>query len=175
VEELCKLSVAAMDIESMTLSVNLEPPVREGGGLNYNVVDGARLEGHFKKVQKPIMIAHLDELDLGCVKVFQASSDAEESIYQMMRDYWVHVQELRNRAKREKLKIAEPLLALIADYKNAHFEVYSRWVDQQRLSNPVFEPDMTGITKAWMSSFPGQLERRLLKLITEYTVFSFYG
>jgi hypothetical protein len=34
---------------------------------------------------------------------------------------------------------------------------------------------MTGITKAWMSSFPGQLERRLLKLITEYTVFSFYG
>jgi len=175
VEELCKLSVAAMDIESMTLSVNLEPPVREGGGLNYSVVDGARLEGHFKKVQKPIMIAHLDELDLGCVKVFQASSDAEESIYQMMRDYWAHVQELRNRAKREKLKIAEPLLALIADYKNAHFEVYSRWVDQQRLTNPVFESDMTGITKAWMSSFPGQLERRLLKLITEYTVFSFYG
>jgi hypothetical protein len=175
VEELCKLSVASMDIESMTLSVDLEPPVREGGGLNYSVVDGARLEGHFKKVQKPIMIAHLDELDLGCVKVFQASTDAEESIYQMMREYWAHVQELRNRAKNEKLKIAALLLGLIAEYKNAHFEVYSKWVDQQRLKNPAFESDMTGITKAWVSSFPGQLERRLLKLITEYTVFSFYG
>jgi hypothetical protein len=175
VEQLCKLSVASMDIESMTLSVDLEPPVREGGGLNYNVVDGARLEGHFKKVQKPIMIAHLDELDDGCVKVFQASSDAEESIYQMMRDYWSHVQELRNRAKTEKRKIAGPLLDLISEYKNAHFEVYSRWVDEQRLKNPGFEADTTGITKAWVSSFPGQLERKLLKLITEYTVFSFYG
>jgi flavorubredoxin len=121
------------------------------------------------------MIAHLDELDLGCVKVFQASTDAEESIYQMMREYWAHVQELRNRAKNEKLKIAAPLLGLIAEYKNAHFEVYSKWVDQQRLKNPAFESDMTGITKAWVSSFPGQLERILLKLITEYTVFSFYG
>jgi hypothetical protein len=139
------------------------------------VVDGARLEGHFKKVQKPIMIAHLDELDDGCVKVFQASSDAEESIYQMMRDYWTHVQELRNRAKTEKRKIAGPLLDLISEYKNAHFEVYSRWVDEQRLKNPGFEADTTGITKAWLSSFPGQLERKLLKLITEYTVFSFYG
>jgi hypothetical protein len=175
VETMCQLSVAAMDIESMTMNVDLEAPVREGGGLKYNVVDGARLEGHFKKVQKPIMIAHLDEMDAGNVKVFQAASDEEESMYEMLRNYWEHVVEQRKRVKAEKYSIAKPLLDLINEYKNAHFAVYSDWVQQELEQDPAFEADHRGITKAWLSSFPGQLERRLLRLITDYTIFSFYG
>jgi hypothetical protein len=175
VEKMCQLSIASMDIESMTMRVDLEPPVREGGGLHYNVVDSARLEGHFKKVQKPIMIAHLDELDNGNVKVFQIASDEEESIYQMMRDYWDHVKGQHKRSCSAKLKMAQPLFDLINEYKNAHFDVYARWAEEQVLQDRQFQPDSTGITRAWIASFPGQLEKRLLRLCTEYTVFSFYG
>ena len=175
VEKMCQLSVAAMDIESMTMKVDLEAPVREGGGLQYGVVDGARLEGHFKKVQKPIMIAHLDELDGGSVKVFQASSDAEESMYKMMRDYWEHVKEQRKLIKNKKQELAHPLFEMIEEYKTAHFEVYWKWAENQSQLDPKFEIDGPGITRAWMSSFCGQLEKRLLRLVTDYTIFSFYG
>ena len=173
-EQLCKLSIASMDIESMTTTVDLEPPVREGGGLEYNVVDGARLEGHFKKVQKPIMIAHLDGLDNEEVKIFQAGSDDEESIYAMMREYWSHVKESGARAKSEKMKIASPLFALINKYKIAHFDVYNEWMSTQP-QDATFGPDSKGITRAWLASLPGQLEKRLFRLIYEYTIFSFYG
>ncbi len=59
VEQLCSLSMASMDIESMTVELNLEPPARKGSGLFYGIVDDVKLQGHFKKVQKPVMIAHL--------------------------------------------------------------------------------------------------------------------
>ena len=175
VDKMCQLSVAAMDIESMTMKVDLEAPVREGGGLQYGIVDGARLEGHFKKVQKPIMIAHLDELDSGTVKVFQTASDAEESMYKMMRDYWEHVKEQRKLIKNKKRELAQPLFDMIEEYKTAHFEIYWKWADTQKQLDPTFEIDGPGITRAWMSSFPGQLEKRLLRLVTDYTIFSFYG
>ena len=94
VEQLCSLSMASMYIESMTMEVDLEPPAREGAGLFYGVVDDVKLQGHFKKVQKPVMIAHLDQLsDENDVKVFTIESDAEEDIYKMMREYWKFVAE----------------------------------------------------------------------------------
>ena len=176
VEKMCQLSVAAMDIESMTMKVDLEAPVREGGGLQYGVVDGARLEGHFKKVQKPIMIAHLDGLNGDeSVRVFQASSDGEESMYKMMRDYWEHVKEQRKLIKNKKREMAQPLFDMIEEYKLVHFEIYWKWAANQSQLDPTFEMDGPGITRAWMSSFPGQLEKRLLRLVTDYTIFSFYG
>ena len=175
VDSLCQLSVAAMDIESMTVNVDLEPPVREVGGLKYSTVDGARLEGHFKKVQKPIMIAHLDDLDNDNVKVFQVSSNEEESMYHMMRDYWGHVKERQKQAIKVKKEIAKPLFDMINEFNVAHYEAYNRWAELQTLQNPAFERDLPGIIKAWKASFPGQLERKLHKLVSEYTIFSFYG
>ena len=172
VDRLCELSVASMDIESMTVKVDLEPPVLETGGLSYSTIDSASLEGHFKKVQKPIMIAHLDEVSGGDneVRVFQAESDAEESIYKMMRDYWSFVKDQRWLAVKEKRSLAEPLLSLMIDYKTAHFEVYSDWCEENLL-----EVNRTSINQAWKASIPGQLERRLLRLVSDYNIFSFYG
>lgn len=171
VERMCQLSVASMDIESMTVKVDLEPPAREVGGLRYSTIDSASLEGHFKKVQKPIMIAHLDELtENGEVAVFQAESDAEESIYKMMRDYWAFVKERQWLAIKEKRRLAGPLLTMLQEYKNAHFDVYSEWCQDNSQ-----EFDGRSISQAWKASVPGQLERRLLRLVSDYTVFSFYG
>ena len=171
VDRMCELSVASMDIESMTVKVDLEPPVSEIGGLRYNIIDSASLEGHFKKVQKPIMIAHLDEVSANNeVVVFQTESDKEESIYKMMRDYWGYVKDQHWAALKEKRKIAQPLLEILQEYKTAHFEMYDDWCIENRQI-----PEKTCISQSWRASLPGQLERRLLRLISDYTIFSFYG
>jgi len=174
IEKLCALSMAAMDIESMTLNLHLEPPTREGGGLFYGVVDTAKLQGHFKKVQKPLMIAHLDQLEHeaspGNVKVFTIESDAEESIYKMMREYWKYVKQQHAAVKKEKFKIAQPLFNLIARYKNAHFEFCSAWCLENNI--PL---QGQSYTRSYCQSLVGQLEKRLMGLIHDYTIFSFYG
>ena len=171
IEELCSLSMASMDIESMTMALNLEPPVREGAGLFYGVVDDVKLQGHFKKVQKPVMIAHLDQLsDENDVTVFTIESDAEESIYKMMRHYWRFVKERHAEVKREKFKIASPLFNLINKFKNAHFEFCAQWILENNIP-----AESQSYTRSYCQSLVGQLEKKILTLIYEYTIFSFYG
>ena len=171
VEQLCSLSMASMDIESMTVEVDLEPPAREGAGLFYGVVDDVKLQGHFKKVQKPVMIAHLDQLsDENDVKVFTIESDAEEDIYKMMREYWKFVAERHEAVRKEKHKLARSLLLLVQTYKVAHFEFSQQWC----IANQIPTQDQT-YHRSYKQSLVGQLEKRLRMLINEYTVFSFYG
>lgn len=173
VEKLCSLSMASMDIESMTLELDMEPPAREGAGLFYGIVDNVKLQGHYKKVQKPVMIAHLDQLSAeegDNVKVFTIASDAEEDIYKMMRHYWRYVKKRHALCRTEKYKIAAPLFALVNKYKNAHFEFCGRWCVENEV--PL---SAQNYTRAYCQSLVGQLERSLQKLVTEYTVFSFYG
>jgi hypothetical protein len=171
IEQLCSLSMASMDIESMTMDLHLEPPVREGAGLFYGVVDNVKLQGHFKKVQKPVMIAHLDQLcDENDVKVFTIESDSEESIYKMMRHYWRFVVERHKAVKKEKFRLAKPLFELILKFKNAHFEFCGKWCVENSI------PLVAQLyTRAYCQSLVGQLEKKLLTLIYEYTIFSFYG
>jgi hypothetical protein len=158
----------------MTVQVHLEPPVQQKGGLFYGTIDQASLEGHLKKVQKPIMIAHTDKITEssvdGDVTVFTAASDREEDLYAMMRSYWSHVKHQQCISKDAKKKIAQPLFDLINGYKKAHFEVYDNWC----IANLV-EHDSKMITRAWYQSLPGQLEKKLMKLVIDYNVFSFYG
>ena len=171
IEKLCALSMASMDIESMTLDVHLEPPAREGAGLFYGIVDDVKLQGHFKKVQKPIMIAHLDQLsDENDVKVFTIASDAEEDIYKMMRQYWRFVKERHAAVRAEKSKLARPLLNLVNTYKNAHIQFSEKWC----LENEVPLQNQSYF-RSYCQSLVGQLEKRLRILIDEYTIFSFYG
>jgi hypothetical protein len=172
IEQLSELSVASMDIESMTVQLHHEPPVRQGGGIVYGTIDQASLEGYFKKVQKPIMIAHTDKIaGHDNVTVFTAVSDAEEDLYQMMRTYWSHVKHQHTLSKEAKIKIAQPLFELVNSYKSAHFKVYNDWCEQ----NAIDPGDGTGITRAWYQSLAGQLEKKLMKLIYAYNIFSFYG
>jgi hypothetical protein len=176
IEQLSELSVASMDIESMTVQVHLEPPVQQTGGIVYGTIDQVSLEGHFKKVQKPIMIAHTDKLTMEStltkdeVAVFTASSDAEEDLYAMMRTYWSHVKRQQTIATSVKKAIAQPLLQMIRNYKLVHFDVYNKWCE-----NNMLEPEPKLITRSWYQSLMGQLEKKLMKLITDYNIFSFYG
>ena len=176
IEQLSELSVASMDIESMTVQVHLEPPVQQTGGIVYGTIDQVSLEGHFKKVQKPIMIAHTDKLTMEStltkdeVAVFTASSDAEEDLYAMMRTYWSHVKRQQTMATSVKKAVAQPLLQMIRNYKLVHFDVYNKWCE-----NNMLEPEPKLITRSWYQSLMGQLEKKLMKLITDYNIFSFYG
>ena len=175
IDKLSELSVASMDIEAMTVQVHLEPPVQQRGGLFYGTIDQASLEGHFKKVQKPIMIAHTDKItessmDGNDVIVFTAASDDEEDLYAMMRSYWSHVKHQQQLTKAAKKKIAQPIFELINNYKKAHFDVYKKWCE-----NNLIEPDGKLITRSWYQSLPGQLEKKLMRLVIDYNIFSFYG
>ncbi len=102
--------------------------------------------------------------------MFTAASDAEEDIYVMMRAYWAHVKSQQYKAQLLKTEIATPLFQLINSNKTTHFEVYQHWSAENFV-----EPDSKLITKAWYQSLPGQLEKRLRRLVVDYNVFSFYG
>jgi hypothetical protein len=170
VDQMSELSVASMDIESMTVQVHLEPPVQQRGGIQYGTIDEASLEGHFKKVQKPIMIAHTDAITGEAVVVFTAASDNEEDLYAMMRSYWAHVKHQQQLTQKAKKELAQPLFDLINNYKKAHFDVYQKWCE-----NNLIDPDSKLITRSWYQSLPGQLEKKLMRLVLDYNVFSFYG
>jgi hypothetical protein len=184
VERLCELSIAAMDVESMTVTVHTEKPESV---LAYAAIDDVSLGGYVKKIQKPIMIAHLDSLlleksntaeicdetknDLNIdLLTFTAESDSEEDIYKMMEYYWKAVLICRNKVIEEKRKIAQPLFDLIRQYDAAHIEFFKYW----QLSRTAKE-DLRAVGDVWFQSIPGKLQKALASLIAQYEIFSFYG
>jgi len=182
-EKLCELSVASMDIESMTVNADLFSP-NYLGALKYAEIDRGQLEDHVKKVQKPIMIAHVDALGQTNPRLrimLTAGADTEEAIFRMMTKYWKKVLRLQQRCIREKRKIAAPILALIQEYKDAFFGVAGREVDELARLNLNLAPELqqemnaSTLTKAWWQLLPGKLEKALNKLIRQYNIFSFYG
>ena len=182
-EKLCELSVASMDIESMTVNADLFSP-NYLGALKYAEIDRGQLEDHVKKVQKPIMIAHVDALGQTNPRLrimLTAGADTEEAIFRMMTKYWKKVLRLQQRCIREKRKIAAPILGLIQEYKDAFFGVAGREVDELARLNFNLAPELqqemnaTTLTKAWWQLLPGKLEKALNKLIRQYNIFSFYG
>jgi hypothetical protein len=87
-----------------------------------------------------------------------------------MRSYWSHVKHQQQLTKTAKKKIAQPIFELINNYKKAHFDVYNKWCE-----NNLIEPDGKLITRSWYQSLPGQLEKKLMRLVIDYNIFSFYG
>lgn len=169
VKEMCSLSVASMDIESTTIELDLERPVNAASGVQHQVVDGVTLEGHLQKIQKPLMIAHLDELMLsGEPHVFVVKSDEEEAIHTMMVDYWKFVRRRQNECQIKKESLAEPMLKVVQAYSLAHLEFHRTW------TGTLDEAD-SNCSSSWKNSLPGKLQTALAKLIRNYAVFSFYG
>jgi hypothetical protein len=183
VERLCQLSVASMDIESMTVTVHVDDPEPV---LKYAAIDDVIMGGHVKKVQKPIMISHIDtllfeecqekqlltgktdfEIDL---LTFTAESDCEEDIYKMMKQYWNSVLVCKQKICEEKKRIAQPILDLIAKYNHAHIQFFRYW----QLSRSPKE-DLKAVGDVWWQSIPGKLQKALAALIQQYEIFSFYG
>jgi hypothetical protein len=183
VERLCQLSVASMDIESMTVTVHVDDPEPV---LKYAAIDDVIMGGYVKKVQKPIMISHIDtllfeecqekqlstgktdfEIDL---LTFTAESDCEEDIYKMMKQYWNSVLVCKQKICEEKKRIAQPILDLIAKYNHAHIQFFRYW----QLSRSPKE-DLKAVGDVWWQSIPGKLQKALAALIQQYEIFSFYG
>jgi len=194
VEEMCSLSVAAFDIESMTVSLDVSRPV-EPAQLPYASIDKAHLEAHLKKVQKPIMISHVDALtfELSAAErlTLRASSDDESAIFRMMQEYWNGVLQCQANCRRRKLELSRPILDIVSEYKRAFFDEAHKWTAELSPFDPdtgIFDTDLAAevkhlqdthppgvIAKAWKQTLPGQLETRLRQLAVSYTVFSFYG
>jgi hypothetical protein len=177
VERLCQLSVASMDIESMTVKVHVDEPEPV---LAYDPIDDVAMGGFVKKVQKPIMISHIDtllyeesgdrpdlEIDL---LTFTAESDREEDIYKMMKNYWNKVVERKQQVWEEKKRVAQPILDLIEKYNRAHIQFFRYW----QLSRTPQE-DLKAVGDVWWQSIPGKLQKAMAALIHQYEIFSFYG
>lgn len=124
-DELCRLSVASMDIESRTVQVDLKDP-RPGPLVDYREVSKPVLEGHVKKVQKPLMIAHCDGLtcdNQGDARwSATASDDSERAIFAMFEKYWSFVKGSKDAVIQRKLALARPLLDIVQKYKEAYLE-----------------------------------------------------
>ncbi len=174
VEKLCELSVASMDIESTTLPLDLTTPVDPVTGVQHSVVDKITLEGHLQKIQKPLMIAHLDSLMPGEEpRVFVVKSDTEEAIYAMMRDYWAFVRFRHHQCQEMKKNLVEPILAVVREYKLKHNQFHLDWWREG--NHDMGENEKPDIAGTWRNSIPGKLEIALNKLISNYAIFSFYG
>lgn len=123
-EKIVELSVAAMDIESKTQLTSMITP-RPGPCVEYAEVDQAVLEGHVKKIQTPIMVAHTDALTLGSTWSLTSEGDDFECTFKLMSDYWRRVIERREECVRLKRELAGPAFEVIQEYKSKFYEYYN--------------------------------------------------
>ena len=169
-EQLSRLSVAAFDIESMTVALD---------HINSRIapladIDTATRSQHALAVQKPIMLAHRDALmhAQDPCQVFVLESNDEASVYKLVRDYWKFVTMRRSRVKKLKELLAAPLLGLCNKYKKAYLDYAQAWRDPE---NEEKRLELQHIVSGWRQSLPGKLESQLKRLIGAYEIFSFYG
>lgn len=209
-EKIVELSIAAMDIESRTESIDLIGP-NPGPGIEYAQVDLAVLEGHVKKVQTPIMIAHTDAETINSTWSLTSRGDDASDTFDLMRRYWAGVEERRRICVAKKKELAKPVFELLDEYRSAFTRCYMNHVQDSRtcaieeyhecqaeleathdgtdaeldlLKDSLLRkhkdllqalPEARRCIKAWKATLPGQLETKLLDLVTSYTVFSFCG
>ena len=171
-EELSRLSVAAFDIESMTVGLD---HARPGVNLPQADIDFANLGQHNVALQKPIMLAHRDGLmsEGEECPVFTLEDNRESSVYQLMRDYWKFVLGRKRAATAAKRSISAPLLDILEEYQLAYLNYAKDWrypgdEKQQQLK-------ASEANSGWKFSLPGRLQRHIYQLNERYEIFSFYG
>ena len=123
---ICELSIAAMDIESRTCQVHMKGP-KPGPTVEYGEYDAAVLEGHVKKIQRPVMIAHTDycvnEAE-GTAWSMTVADDSTDAIFNMMKDYWQRVLTCRAECIRRKEELAQPIFNFLQNYKDIFYSFY---------------------------------------------------
>ena len=146
VEELCRLSIASMDIEARTVTIDLSD-ARPGPQCWYQEISESVLEGFIKKVQKPVMIAHTDELSMereaGGRWCATAENDSENAIFRMFAKYWTHVKMCKQKAQERKEAIAKPLLDMVKRYNQVYFDYAQNYIASSyvELSNALQEKE----------------------------------
>jgi len=178
-EQMSYLSIAAMDIEAMTVKVDLEPPEMF---VNFAEIDSVALGEHTKQIQKPIMISHLDGLiykeqmertndeEYIELETLTSKSDNERDMFRMMELYWKAVKRWHEKCVCEKKKLAKPLLDLVDLYRKAHVTIGTKY-----LVNPNDAKEIDEMLRTFAQTIPGKLAKALCVLINEYCVFTFYG
>ena len=168
VEQLCELSVAAFDIESMTISTD---HLHSDEQFPISEIENRGTEMFTKKVQKPIMISHCDSLseEEALDLTFTAKSDKEEDIYNMMVEYWDVICIQAEKAVKKKKEIALPILSALKAYSQAFFDLCGG------LEGPDGKMKEGNWESAWKKTLFGKLETGLCHLIEKYVIFSFYG
>lgn len=122
VDRLVDLSIAAFDIESKTVEVDA---VRPDPNLYSEIDPQMSVEGHYKKIQRPIMIAHMDGLDEeGDPQTWTVQGDDEFQVYKMMEDYFRNVLQRKKRADAEKCRLAEGLRKKLWDWRNLFVDFF---------------------------------------------------
>ena len=130
-DRVCELSVASMDIESRTVSLDMTPP-GPGPKVKYAEIDIAALENHPRFVQVPVMMAHMDGLSASQNPqgIFSVSDDSEQAIRVMMKDYLEWILKSQRACSAVKAKMLAPYLAVTGRYKRAFFDYCKVWREQ---------------------------------------------
>ena len=128
-EQLCELSIAAMDIESRTCHIDMKGP-KPGPTVEYGEYDEAVLEGHVKKVQRPVMIAHTDAITGDDVWSLTVTDDSTDAIFDMMKEYWNRVNVCRNACLEQKKTLAAPLFKYLQEFETTYYHWYDLYAGE---------------------------------------------
>ena len=141
-EEASNLCVASMDIESRTVEVDVGRSRSDREGFS-----GLRRPEEVREVQRPIMLAHVDQLTVAQESSdpsrfsFTVTDDSDEAVYEMFRAYWDYVCFARKRAAVVKACLLKPLYEAVFAYKKAYFDFCVEWQldDDERRSQKIKE------------------------------------
>lgn len=130
VRRMAELSVAAMDIESSTIDLDINSP-HPGPRVRYDEFGGPMLGGHPTKTQRPIMIGHTDTLAREENERWYetVTDDSPKAVYDMMARYWLYVSARQRKASIAKKALADQLLTLSGLYKDAFFTFSNAWLE----------------------------------------------
>jgi DNA polymerase type B, organellar and viral len=150
INQLCEMSIASVDIESMTQATDNE-----------------------NSIQKPLMVGHCDCLDDTQIVSLQdyldegSDTETESNIFKMMESYWNHVVLVRyNRITEKKRELAQPLLDHLSAYNREHVSFCREFCKDDTIDVMIAN---------YRNTIPGILEEKIKKLIQQYLIFSFYG
>jgi len=175
IEKMTSLSIAAFDIESKTVEVDLYQPDK----TIYSEIDPQMsVEGHYTKVQRPIMLAHMDGLDEdGEPETWTVEGDEERQAYRMMEKYYRAVEARKKRCQAVKEELCRELKQDLAERRQKMLDFSLEYFANDPSTE---EEQATGhrienFYAAHRNSLLGKLELRLSHLCEQYVVFSFYG
>ena len=134
VKRMVNLSVAAMDIESSTIALDLHSS-HPGPRVRYDEFGGPMLGGFVSKTQRPIMIGHTDTLarEEGTRWYDTVVDDSPKAVYDMMARYWLYVSHRQRKASNAKKELGAELVSLAALYKDAFFTFSNAWLEGSQL------------------------------------------
>ena len=155
--EACDLSVASLDLESITLemcsSVMDETlPFRDRTQVRY--------DSSPRKKQMCVLLGHKDRIEESA-SFFRVTED--KPLIDVMVDYIIFLKKRREQAMEKKKQLLKPLFDVLEPLQKAHFDYCSR---QDNLSEAL---------PSYQATLPGRFHRHLQKLIDRFVIFSFNG